>query len=194
MIISAEHLPGSENVLADKASRIFDMNTEWSLDSVVYDLLITKFGKFDIDLFASRINTKHVIYASWKPDPNAKIIDAFLADWSSHHFYAFPPFSMILRTITKIQLDRATGVLICPLWPTQPWYPKLMKMLIDLPLLLPLNVLSLPFNKSHPHRQKKTLRLIACHLSGNYSKAEDFQMNQLLSCVPHGAPILLNST
>ena len=29
--LSAVHLPGSENVLADKASRVFDLNTEWEL-------------------------------------------------------------------------------------------------------------------------------------------------------------------
>ena len=77
--LSAEHLPGSENVLADKASRVFDNNTEWALSRSVYNKICTLFGQFDIDLFASRLNTKNSTYASWKPDPHAKVIDAFSA-------------------------------------------------------------------------------------------------------------------
>ena len=80
--ISAEHLPGSKNVLADKASRVFDVNTEWELDSSVYHDIIKVFGKPDIDLFASRLNAKHNNYVSWKPDPNASFVDAFSASWS----------------------------------------------------------------------------------------------------------------
>ena len=34
--MSAEHLPGSLNVKSDKASRIFDENTEWQLSSCVF--------------------------------------------------------------------------------------------------------------------------------------------------------------
>ena len=34
--LSAEHIPGSKNVLADKASRVFNENTEWTLDLIVF--------------------------------------------------------------------------------------------------------------------------------------------------------------
>ena len=193
IIITAEHLPGSKNVLADKASRVFDMNTEWELNEIVYRAVENNFGKFDIDLFASRINAKNNIYASWKPDPNASIIDSFTADWSNYNFYAFPPFNMIMKTLTKVQADQATGVLICPLWQTQPWYPKLMLMLASIPLLLPLDVISLPFNKTISHKQQKYLRLIACYISGNSSIAGGFRMKQLQSSVHPGAHQLLNN-
>ena len=51
--------------------------------------------KFDIDLFASRLNAKVYPYASWKPDPNAKFVNAFAAKWKRFSFYAFPPFSIV---------------------------------------------------------------------------------------------------
>ena len=144
--LSAEHIPGSKNILADKASRIFDENTEWEISSSVYSYLLEKFGPFDIDLFASRLNTKNATYASWKPDPNAVTIDAFSASWSQFsNLYAFPPFSIIMKYLQKISADSATGLLIVPVWPTQPWFPKIMRMLIDAPVVLPQNILSLPF-------------------------------------------------
>ena len=56
--LSAEHLPGSENTLADKASRIFDENTEWELVENVFREVRIKLGGVGIDLFASRLNKK----------------------------------------------------------------------------------------------------------------------------------------
>ena len=64
IILSAEHIPGSQNFLAEKASRVFDINTEWELSLQIYTQITDKFGKFDIDLFASRLNAKNVNYAS----------------------------------------------------------------------------------------------------------------------------------
>ena len=97
--LSAEHLPGSENILADKASRIFDENTEWELVENVFREVRIKLGGVGIDLFASRLNKKCETYVSWKPDPGAKYIDAFSLSWKDLDFYAFPPVSMILRSV-----------------------------------------------------------------------------------------------
>jgi len=33
-----------------------------------------------IDLFASTLNAKLEVYCAWKPDPEAKFIDAFMLD------------------------------------------------------------------------------------------------------------------
>ena len=145
--LSAQHLPGSENIIADRASRIHDVNTEWMLSNSVFSKIEESFGVREIDLFASRLNFKCKPYVSWKPDPDAFKVDAFLCKWSEYNFYAFPPFSMIAKTLMKIDTDGATGVLVCPIWPTQAWFPRLMSMLIDAPLILPRRVLSLPFRK-----------------------------------------------
>ena len=188
--ISAEHLPGAENSLADKASRVFDLNTEWELCPHVYQKVEDIYGQFDIDLFASRLNSKNLVYASWKPDPKAVFVDAFSAVWNQfNNFYAFPPFSIIMKCLQKIVTDQATGLIIVPLWPTQPWFPKLMKMLIDIPVILPLNILKLPFNKQILHKQHKNLRLVACPLSGISSLNEDFLRNPSILCVPPGEQV-----
>ena len=151
------------------------------------------FGKFEIDLFASRLNAKHTKYASWKPDPYATFVDSFLAKWTRFKFYAFPPFSMVMKTVAKVETDVATGVLVCPVWPTQAWYPKLMRMLIDAPLILPLDIISLPFKQEAKHKQKR-LRLMACLLSGDAFRVKVFQETLSKSCVRHGEQALGNNT
>ena len=68
-------------------------------------------------------------YVSWKPDPGASYTDAFTIPWTDYLFYAFAPFSIILRCVQKIELEKAKGMLVVPNWPTQPWYTKLMQMI-----------------------------------------------------------------
>ena len=50
--------------------------------------------------------------ASWKPDPNAKFVDAFSSSWNNFSFYVFPPFSIVQKCFQKIVKDQATGVMI----------------------------------------------------------------------------------
>lgn len=75
--LTAAHLPGSQNTEAHYESRHRNDDTEWELDNEVFTKVINQFGKPDIDLFASRLNSKLTRYCSFKPDPNALIVDAF---------------------------------------------------------------------------------------------------------------------
>ena len=51
--------------------------------------------------------------------------------------YAFPPFALIRRCLQKVREERATLVLVAPMWSVQSWYPALLELLISNPLLLP---------------------------------------------------------
>ena len=77
--LSAEHLPGSMNTIADHESRISD-NTdgEWMLKRHLFNALCETFGHPEIDFFASRLNKQIECYVSWRPDPGAIAIDAFV--------------------------------------------------------------------------------------------------------------------
>ena len=165
--LTAAHLPGHLHVLADERSRIFDDKTEWKLNASVFQNIVREFGKPAIDLFASRLNFQLKPYISWKPDPEACHVDAFMLDWSNLVLYAFPPFSIISQVIKKIEVDGATGILIVPDWPTQAWYPLLWRLLLAEPLRLnwqhDLVILSF---RTGPHPLRKKLQLMACHLCG----------------------------
>ena len=56
---------------------------------------------------------------------------------AAEHFYVFPPFSCIPQVINKMELESATGILVVPLFTTQPWFTRLLKIVTSEPLLLP---------------------------------------------------------
>lgn len=174
--LTASHIPGELNVVADKASREFDDSKEWKLDVELFLELTLHFDTPEVGMFASRLNYQIKPYVSWHPDPQAWAIDAFTIDWSNLFFYAFPPFSVIPQVLQKLEMAQAQAILIVPNWPTQPWYPTLTRFLTHQPILLPRKKsnVSLPFNQAKEHPMGEKLKLMACCLSGNLSQVKVF--------------------
>ena len=131
--LSAAYIPGESNVVADFHSRCFHENKEWALKVSVFDLLSPTYGSPGIDLFASSRNAKLPVYISWLLDPLAYAVDAFTVSWQDLNFYAFPPFSLLPRVLANIIQDKATGILIIPLWTTQSWFLLVLTLLIQHP-------------------------------------------------------------
>ena len=174
------------NSIADRESRLNRWEIEWTLNQELFDAGINRLlVQPDIDLFASRLNYQLKPYASLKPDPGALAVDAFTLRWSQYLFCAFPPFSMIMRTLQKIHRDQATGLLVVPFWPTQAWWPVLTKMLIKELLVIPSrkNTPILPQDPKAAHPLFKQMLLLLCYLSRNTYKAKEFLLQlPMLSC------------
>ena len=149
----------------------------------------------DVDLFASRHNTQCKLYASYRPDPGRMAVVAFSLNWHSIMFYAFPPFSVLTQTIQKIEKEEATGVVVAPNWPTQVWYPALMRLLIahPLPISPDKSNLSLACYSQEIHPFHKTLQLLVCHVSGKASKRQAFQNKLPPLCSKLGAKVRRNN-
>ena len=58
------------------------------------------------------------MYVSWKPQPDAKQVNALFMPLDKHCFYAFPPFRLIGTCLLKIEQDQATGIILVPFWQT----------------------------------------------------------------------------
>ena len=175
--LSAAHIPGVENTEADHHSRIRDDNKEWSITSLTFNQISLMFGAPDIDLFASRTNCKLAKYVSWKPDPGCFAVDAFSILWSGLYPYCFPPFSQLSRTVNKMQREELEDmILIIPLWPTQSWYPLVLRMIVAPPLVFKADRahLFLPHRPEEIHPLHPALSLAALKLSANYSRHIDF--------------------
>jgi len=156
------------------------------LQREVFHALSKLWGPFETDLFTSRLNKQVDEYISWKPDPEARAIDAFSIVWDNH-FYAFPPFALIDRCLQKITQEEAEGVIIVSMWSTQTYYPRLLSMVIQPPRRLPMkeNLLTLPHSRmSHPLWKK--MQLIKCLVSGKVSKQKEFHQKLEKSCFSHG--------
>ena len=175
--ISAAHIPGIENIVADKKSREFNDCTEWQLNPKIFvDIVEVLNLTPDIDLFATRLNKQLPKYVSWDPDPGSLATDAFSMTWENFKFYAFPPFSVIGAVVSKIIKEKADGIMIIPNWNTQYWLPTIMSLLVEKPVLIPasINMLRLPFDKSRVHPLYPKLDLLAVRVSGVPSRTSSF--------------------
>ena len=159
--LTAQHIPGIKNVAADTASRQIETRTEWTLDGKIFQSIFQRFYTPEMDLFASRLNHRVPKYVSRYPDPGALVVDAFLLDWSKWICLIHRPVVLLPRILRKIKEDEATAVLpIAPNWTGQPWFPDLIQLLVDRPLLLPQgqSLLFLPFPPISLHYSLAAIR------------------------------------
>ena len=124
--LTAQHIPGIQNVVADTASQQIETRTKWTLDRKIFQSICQRFYTPEVDLFASRLNHQVPKYVPRYPDLGALAVDAFLLDWSKWTCLIHPPVVLLPRVLRKIKEDRATAVLIiAPNWTGQPWFPDL---------------------------------------------------------------------
>jgi len=169
--ISASYLTSAQNYFADKESRrVYDPDSEWSLNSNYFRHIEIEFGVPEIDLFASYLNFKCRKFISWHPDPSSSSVDAFTISWTGIKFYAFPPFCLIPRVLRKIRNDKARGIVVAPLWNSQPWYPMYMAMKVsDVVLIGPhVDLMNCPVT-NRPHPMSSSIWLMAAVLSSSPS-------------------------
>jgi hypothetical protein len=168
--LSCSYIPGMDNMIADEKSRIFHDNTEWTLQEWAFKKICTDMGRPDVDLFASRLNSKVKQYCSFERDPFSRHVDAFSVDWSQFKLcYAFPPFNMVGRVIQKMIQDKVEDLLlVCPKWPGQIWYSMLEQFKSDHHFIQFGNsedLLYLPYDLSKTHGLWRKLHLCCFRLS-----------------------------
>ncbi len=165
--LEAVYLPGKDNTVADRESRSESDSSDWKLSPNIFAKILACWP-MDIDLFASAWNTQLPVFATWKPQPGCYALDAFSLYWGDRAGYLFPPFSLIAaRCLAKIRREKALVVLVCPIWPSQPWFPLLLELACDMPRILPPSprLLTSPFGAAHP--LSGSTMLAAWRLSGD---------------------------
>ena len=186
--LSAEHIPGKENVEADYLSRNqYDLG-EWSLSTMTYHKIINHFNIIpSIDLFASRHNFKCTRYVAWQPDPYCLFVDTFAHLLEKDEtFYAFPPFNLLIKFMSKVATEQLTGLVVVPCWSSQGFFPLMLDLLIDIPAKIKFSksLLSHPFRDTHPMGHR--LHLIACCISGKRVNQKAFQKRLQTFCKAAG--------
>ena len=72
--LTAAHILGKQNIIADRESRICHVDSEWMLSPrYLHQSLNLRSFKSDLDLFAIQINRQFSDYVAYRPDPEAKI-------------------------------------------------------------------------------------------------------------------------
>ena len=199
IVLRAAHLPGAENKLADalsrKSSQIVDKprirgsSVEWHLNPIVCQTIFNRLHRPLIDLFASSQNHQLPTYCSWQHDPAAYAQDAMAISWNMTLAYAFPPIALIPRILEKlVNSESCEIILIAPNWPRQPWFPRLVSLLAENPLALPLrrDLISSQTGHHLPRQTLRTLSLTVWPLSSSHTKRRAFQNKQQRSLERQG--------
>ena len=135
--LRAVHRPGVENRRADLLSRWKQDSTDLKLDPKYFRLAEQRWGRHTVDLFATRLNRQVGRFVSWRPDPEATAVDAFQFPLIGENPWCFPPEALIPRLLGQLTRQRATVTLVAPQWPGKPWWPDLIRMMVDKPIKLP---------------------------------------------------------
>lgn len=104
------------NLRADASSRDRD-RTDWRLAPYVFWVLSQMYGRFDVDLFVTHLNTHCRTFYSSPASPGCAEIDALEQTWDTGNLWANPPFSKIELVLAKVDKDNATVAVILPVWP-----------------------------------------------------------------------------
>ncbi len=149
----------------------------------VFQQINQRLGPLEVDLFAMQLTAQLTTYVSWRPDLLASATNAFTNDWSQLRGYANPPWNLIGKILSQACRQQAELVLVAPAWRAQPWYPILLKMLVDFPLLIPprSDLIQLTYQINQPDVLPQ---LAVWVISGNNTKGASFRERQLTSYCP----------
>ena len=127
-------------------------------------------GTCEIDLFASAKDRKHNIYISYLSDKNVYAINAFSLQWN--HKLLSVWLDEVIQKVCEDKTELIPGV---PVFPSQLWFPRLLKQVSGQCYVLPKTdrILYLP-GLERKHRLT-SMRMGAFRLSGNVSSVQVYQ-------------------
>ena len=165
--LRATHVPGDLNTGADLLSRGAPVYGKWTLHPQVVEQIWARYGRAQIDLFASRENARCELFFSLSTLNAPLGVDALAHAWPHELLYAFPPLALIPPTLARVRAFNHKLILIAPHWPAQHWLAEIFQMLCAQPWELPLrrDLLSQGAGTVfHPHPEQ--LQLWAWPVSG----------------------------
>ena len=133
--LRASHVAGIQNKGADLLSRGACHYGEWSLHPTIAEQIWDRFGRPQVDLFASQDDTKCPLFFAIRGRAPLGM-DALAHEWPRTLLYAFPPLSLISPTLQRIREQGLTLILVAPEWGQ--WVSEITPLLYDRPWLLPL--------------------------------------------------------
>ena len=128
ILLSASHIVGDQNLVADFLSRGNFLPSEWTLDENIFVLVCQSFGQPEVDLFASALNYRLPRFCSRTADSQTWAVDAFSTPWRNFLGYVLLPFGLFPKVLVKIALEESEILLLAPLWPSRPWFPRLLSL------------------------------------------------------------------
>ena len=181
IIVQARHIPGCLNVIAEHLSRPNQpIPTEWSLHPEIVSRIFRVWGTPEVDMFVTLSNSHLPRIMSPVPEPRALAVDALSQDWQGRSMYMFPPFPLLNRVMQKLRSTQAAEViLVAPWWPSQSWFPHLLRLCVEHPLVLAYRQDLLSQQDQKSISDGKSYHLHVWRLSCNTTMQQAFQTRSL---------------
>ena len=152
----------------------------------------------DVDLMATNLSRKVPVFYSWtQGDTEAWGIDSLAPDvnWKQWSLpYCFPPFPLLPQVLAKVrdqQVDKM--ILIVPWWPTKPFFPLLLEMILDVRRIRMMNKLVIDLTTGLPPQEVKRLKLAVCLVSGTSAQRTQVFLSRPGTSSPHHGGLVLNT-
>ena len=187
IIVRARHIPGCLNVIADHLSRPNQpIPTEWSLHPEIVSHIFRVWGHQK----STCLQHSHLPrFMSPVPEPRALAVDALSQDWQGRSMYMFPPFPLLSKVMQKLRYTQvAEVILVAPWWPSQSWFPHLLPLCVEHPLVLPYRRGLLSQQDQMYISDGKSYHLHVWRLSCDTTKQQAFQTRSLGSRQPLEGP------
>ena len=114
------------------------------------------------------------------PEPRALAVDALSQDWQGRSMYMFLPFPLLSKVVQKLRSTQvAEVILVAPWWPSQPWFPHLLRLCVEHPLFLPYRQDLLSQQDQKNISDRKSFHLHVWRLSCDTTKQQAFQTRSL---------------
>ena len=119
-------VPREQNEQADFLSKaLFGGQDEWEISRKFFNILNGIWGPFTVDRFANEQNAKCIRFNSEKWAPGAEAINSMSVSWKHELNWWVPPPKNGMAVVKKIVEEKASGVLILPVWRSAPYWPLL---------------------------------------------------------------------
>ncbi len=130
IVLSAEHVPGTDNILADRLSRWATSRNEWGLPMASWTALVHLWPELldlTVDMFASAEHHLLSRFATLDWCREAAWCDAFSRSWAHECPLLTPPFNLIPAVLGRIMDDEPRlSLLLTPYWPSASWWATAM--------------------------------------------------------------------
>ena len=100
-------------------------SNDWGISEATFRWLDSRWGPHSIDRFAASYNAKVARFNAKFWMPGVEAVDAFAQTWTGENNWLVPPPSLALKVLRKLEVDRACGTLIVPLWRSAIFWPVL---------------------------------------------------------------------
>ena len=182
--LMAQHLPGKDNVRADKELRHMKDRSDWMLNATISQRAKEIFQEPGGQSFCNPTDLPTTALLQLETRSTSRSDGCLPPGLDPSQGLCQPPWNLVVRVLSKVEERAADLILVAPIWPSQPWYPKLLGLLVANSMII--NPQEEVMAEIAAQLQELTPPMAVWPISGNTTRVKNFQVRLQTSCCYHG--------